>query len=75
MIGTVLQFTDLQELCKPGGRPTLATVEAWAIRIKLRYTYDGKGGLITTVDAFNAAIGLGQAANQERTYSAEDLIG
>lgn len=75
MIGNVLQFSDLQELCKPGAKPRLATVEAWARRIRLRYTYDGQGGLVSTIEAFNAAIGVTHAANQERTYSADDLIG
>lgn len=67
MIGSILQYEDLQQLCKPDGRPTLATVEAWARRIGLRYTYDAKGGIISSVDAFNAAIGI-QAANAD-TYS------
>lgn len=61
MIGRVLQFEDLQELCKPGEKPRLATVEAWARKIRLRYTYDGRGGLISTVDAVNAALGVGPA--------------
>ncbi len=75
MIGSVLQFPDLQELCKPGQQPRLSTVEAWARRIGLRYTYDAAGGLVSTIEAFNAAIGVTPAANQERTYSANDLIG
>ncbi len=30
MIGEILQFSDLQELCMPGERPRRSTVEAWA---------------------------------------------
>lgn len=74
MIGPVLQFEDLQQLCKPGEHPRLATVEAWARKIGLRYTYDGKGGLLTTVDAFNAAIGINAAANDPTHYNPDDLI-
>lgn len=58
MIGPVLQFADLQELCRPGERPRLATVEAWARSQGIPYRYDGKGGIWTTVDALNHAIGL-----------------
>jgi hypothetical protein len=63
MIGPILQFQDLQELCRPGEHPRLATVEAWARKIGLRYQYDGRGGLWTTLDALNVALGLQQAAN------------
>ena len=73
MIGPVLQFEDLQQLCRPGEHPRLATVESWARRIGLRYTYDGKGGIWTTVDALNAAIGIG-AANDDRPLQANDVF-
>lgn len=63
MIGEVLQFQDLQELCKPGHKPQLATVERWARKIGLLYTFDGDGGIISTVAAVNKALGLGPAAN------------
>lgn len=70
MIGPVLQFHDLQELCKPGEKPRLATVEAWAIRYAIRYRYDGKGGIWTTVDALNASLGLTASAN-DNSYPTE----
>ena len=73
MIGPVLQFEDLQQLCKPGEHPRLATVEAWARKIGLRYTYDGKGGLLSTVDAVNVALGLISASNDEGLYSPDSL--
>lgn len=64
MIGPILQHEDLQRLCRPdpdAPAPNLATLVRWANRIGLRFTYDGKGGLITTVDAFNAAMGITSA--------------
>lgn len=73
MIGSILQYEDLQELCRPGERPRLATVEAWARKIGLRYTYDAKGGIVTTVDAFNAAIGVVQASNDGK-YSTDEVL-
>ena len=74
MVGSVLQFKDLQQLCKPGEHPRLATVEAWARKIGLRYTYDGKGGLLSTVDAVNAALGLSAAANDDSPVHADQVI-
>jgi hypothetical protein len=73
MIGPILQFEDLQQLCRPGEHPRLATVVAWARRIDLRYTYDGKGGIISTVDAVNAAMGL-KAANDSDHYRADEIF-
>lgn len=58
MIGPVLQFADLQEICRPGERPRLGTVEAWARSQGVPFRYDGKGGIWTTVDALNHALGL-----------------
>lgn len=66
MIGPIIQHEDLQRLCRPdpaAPAPSLATVERWARKIGLRYQYDGRGGLWTTLDALNVALGLQQAAN------------
>jgi hypothetical protein len=65
MIGNILQFDDLQELCRPGQRPRLATVEAWARSQGIRYLYDGHGGIWTTVDALNAALGISGGAGEK----------
>ena len=65
MIGAVLQFHDLQDLCQPGKRPRRSTVEQWAKRQGVRYSYDADGGIWTTVDALNAAIGLTPASNND----------
>lgn len=75
MIGTVLQFEDLQRICKPHAeaRPRRATVEKWAKRIGLRYTYDAEGGIIATVEALNAALGVA-AANDSGPYKPEDIL-
>jgi hypothetical protein len=74
LIGPVLQFQDLQDICKPGERPRLATVEAWATKLGIRYEYDAGGGIWTTVDALNRALGLSNAAgNVDAPYRPEDI--
>lgn len=68
MIGPVLQHCDLQRVCRPdpaAPAPSLATLEKWARKIKLPYSYDGHGGIWTTVDALNAALGIKPAANDD----------
>ncbi|MFY0183220.1 hypothetical protein PV767_03960 [Stenotrophomonas rhizophila] len=73
MIGPILQFEDLQQLCKPGANPRLATVESWAKREGIAYRYDGKGGIWTTQDALNTALGIHKAANSDHPYAPEDI--
>lgn len=73
MIGPVLQFEDLQQLCKPGEHPRLAAVERWAKAQGLRYGYDGKGGIWTTVDALNTALGI-RAANDSGQYLPDEIV-
>lgn len=63
MIGEILQFRDLQELCQPGKRPRLATVERWARDRRIRFEYDARGGIWTTTAALNEALGLSPASN------------
>jgi len=59
MIGRdVLQFQDLQELCRPGEKPRLATVQRWADATGIRYKLDGNGGIWTTLSALEAALGV-----------------
>lgn len=74
MIGEVLQFRDLQELCRPGKRPRLATVERWARARGVRIQYDGEGGVWTTTTALNEALGLKAPAHTEDAYVASDLL-
>ncbi|WQI21875.1 hypothetical protein U2S91_04310 [Stenotrophomonas maltophilia] len=74
MIGEILQFQDLQELCQPGKRPRLATVERWARDRGIRVQYDGKGGIWTTMTALNEALGLRSAATNQECYAPSDLF-
>ena len=56
MIGPILQFQDLQRLCRPdpdAAPPRLATVVRWAEQQGIPFKYDGNGGIFTTVDALN----------------------
>jgi len=54
----VLIFDDLRELSRAGPRATLATVERWARREGIRFGYDARGGIWTTMDALNEALGV-----------------
>lgn len=74
MIGEALQFRDLQELCRPGKRPRLATVERWARSRGVKIQYDGEGGVWTTTAALNEALGLAAPAQTHETYVATDLL-
>lgn len=74
MIGDVLQFRDLQELCRPGKRPRLATVESWAKQRKIRVQYDGQGGVWTTTTALNEALGLGSTKDASEHYDPSKLL-
>ncbi|MBN5173100.1 hypothetical protein JY430_13340 [Stenotrophomonas maltophilia] len=74
MIGEVLQFRDLQELCRPGKRPRLATVERWARQRKIRVQYDGQGGVWTTTAALNEALGLQRQEEERENYMISELI-
>ncbi|WP_230596835.1 hypothetical protein [Xanthomonas albilineans] len=48
-------------------------MEAWAKREHIPYRYDGKGGIWTTRDALNQALGLSGAQAQELPYNPEDI--
>lgn len=77
MIGAdILQFDDLRKLSGLGERAQLATVERWAIRTGIKYNYDGKGGIWTTMDAMNAALGLNKAGSEaaNEPYSADQVL-
>lgn len=72
MTGRVLTFEDLRKLCAPDGpTPRAATVVRWALAQGIRYKYDGRGGIWTTVDALNAALGVGA---QEAKLHDKELI-
>lgn len=78
MIGAaILQFDDLRKLSGLGERAQLATVERWAKREGILYKYDGNGGIWTTMDAMNAALGLPDKQSHEAAndkYSPDDVV-
>ncbi|HZR03388.1 MAG TPA: hypothetical protein VFA81_09480 [Burkholderiales bacterium] len=75
MIGPILDFDDLRGVSRLGERATLATVERWAKKIGLRYSYDARGGIWTTIDAMNVAVGLTTVLrNADDMYRTEDII-
>ncbi|HDX0800928.1 hypothetical protein MOQ14_17265 [Stenotrophomonas maltophilia] len=66
MSSRIVQFNALQELCAPHGPPPrAATVRRWAERQGIRYKYDRHGGIWTTLDALNAALGLVEPLKHE----------
>jgi len=74
LIGPILQFEDLQQLCRPGEKPRLATVEAWAQRQGIRYQYDASGGIWTTLEALNVSLGISaRPANDVTPYDPQDI--
>lgn len=57
--GQVLTFPDLQRIVAPSGPPPRAsTVINWAEQNQVRFLQDGKGGICTTLDALNRALGI-----------------
>jgi hypothetical protein len=70
----ILDFDDIRAVSRLGDRATLATVERWANKIGLLYSYDGVGGIWTTVDAMNAAVGLISAPQRADKYTPESVI-
>jgi hypothetical protein len=73
MIGALIEFDDLRKLSRLGENAQLATVERWAKRAGIRYQYDGRGGIWTTLDAMNAAVGMAHESEPEQ-YSAERVV-
>ncbi|HEL4265736.1 TPA: hypothetical protein UM524_000460 [Stenotrophomonas maltophilia] len=69
----ILQFHDLQELCQQGKKPRLATVIRWANECDIRLLYDGGGGIWTTMDALNEALGLAGATPHLEPYDPDDF--
>jgi len=74
-MSAILHFKDLQQICQPGKQPRMATVELWARRNGIAYKYDAKGGIWTTLDAINAALGLPLPGHGPRDdHYPDDLI-
>lgn len=74
MTGPVLSFDDLRRISRLGAQAQLATVERWAKRAGIKYNYDGRGGIWTTVAAMNAAVGLKADAGDSESYSADMVV-
>lgn len=73
MIGALIEFDNLRKLSRLGENAQLATVERWAKRAGIRYQYDGRGGIWTTLDAMNAAVGIAEEPESEQ-YSVERVV-
>jgi hypothetical protein len=69
----VLTFDDLRAVSRLGPRATLATVERWARSCGIRYKYDGRGGIWTTLDAMNQALGI-VPAEADGPYSPDSIV-
>lgn len=64
----ILRFEDLQLL---SGKLRMAAVIRWAESQGIRYKYDAHGGIWTTLDALNFALGIGE---DDRPYSPSEII-
>lgn len=73
MIGALIEYDDLRKLSRLGDNAQLATVERWAQRVGIRYQYDGRGGIWTTLDAMNAALGV-QTQTATDPYSVNKVV-
>ena len=72
---SILTFDDLREISRLGSSARLATMERWATLNHIRYKYDGKGGIWTTVEAMNAAVGVtSNNGNDTEPYKVEDVF-
>ena len=73
MIGAIIEFDDLRKISRLGERAQLTTVERWAQRAGICYRYDGRGGIWTTLDAINAALGVTRESQPE-IYSVDKVL-
>lgn len=67
MIGAVLEFSDLQRI---SGYDRRADVERWATGIGVKVK-PCRGGVFTTLDALNRALGLAAANDDGSAYGAD----
>jgi hypothetical protein len=66
---------DLRKLSRLGEHAQLATVERWAKRVGIRYQYDGRGGIWTSVDGLYAALGISaKSTDTDESYRVEAVI-
>jgi hypothetical protein len=69
----ILTFDALREISRLGPRARLSSMERWARTNGIRYKYDGRGGIWTTVAAMNAAVGVTSNNDQDDMIRAEDI--
>jgi len=72
VIGPLIDFDDLRKLSRLGDSAQLSTVERWAQRVGIKYQYDGRGGIWTTLDAMNAAVGI-EVGGVSQPYSVDKV--
>ena len=73
--GGILTFPMLQRIVRPiGNLPRTATVVRWAKKNHVRLLEDAAGGVFTTVDALNAALGIGPGMHDDRDGNLKDQI-
>ena len=73
-IPDIYTFEDLRRLCGGAKKVSRPRVEAWARQEGIRYKYDGMGGIWTTREAINAALGLNPKNVESITpYSPDDI--
>jgi len=70
----ILTFDDLREISRLGPRARLARMERWANTNGIRYKYDGRGGIWTTVEAINAALGVSAAVDADSDMLTVDKV-
>ena len=73
MIGGIIEYDDLRKLSRLGEHAKRATVERWAQRVGICYQYDARGGIWTTLDAMNVAIGVKRYGEPE-VYSVDKVL-
>jgi len=65
----------LQRIVRPTGNlPRTSTVVRWAQKNHVRLLQDDAGGVFTTVDALNAALGVGPGMQEASKGSLKDQI-
>lgn len=67
----ILQFEHLQILSR---MKRISQVERWAESQGIAYRYDGTGGIWTTLDALNVALGLRVYEEPDRPYRPEEVL-
>ena len=72
----IITFDALREISRLGPNARLASMERWARLNGIRYKYDGRGGIWTTLDALNVALGIfPTAAEEDRMLTVEEVFG